>query len=81
MVKSDVRKDYYADLGLQPSAEAEDVKRQFRKLGELEMGSRLNVEGNRLPMRKLSSTTQTETPEEKSSSTPNSRPSKPPTKY
>ncbi|KAJ5351689.1 Heat shock protein DnaJ N-terminal [Penicillium brevicompactum] len=32
MVKSDVRKDYYADLGLQPSAEAEDVKRQFRKL-------------------------------------------------
>ncbi|CAG8235031.1 unnamed protein product [Penicillium salamii] len=32
MVKSDVRKDYYADLGLQPSAEAEDIKRQFRKL-------------------------------------------------
>lgn len=35
MVKSDVRKDYYADLGLQPSAEAEDIKKQFRKLGEL----------------------------------------------
>ncbi|KAJ5365720.1 Heat shock protein DnaJ N-terminal [Penicillium concentricum] len=32
MVKSDVRKDYYADLGLQPSAEAEDIKKQFRKL-------------------------------------------------
>ncbi|KAJ5997803.1 hypothetical protein N7522_009463 [Penicillium canescens] len=32
MVKSDVRRDYYADLGLQPSAEAEDVKKQFRKL-------------------------------------------------
>ncbi|CDM38257.1 Heat shock protein DnaJ [Penicillium roqueforti FM164] len=32
MAKSDVRKDYYADLGLQPSAEAEDIKRQFRKL-------------------------------------------------
>lgn len=35
MVKSDVRKDYYADLGLQPSAEAEEIKKQFRKLGEL----------------------------------------------
>lgn len=34
MVKADVRRDYYADLGLQPSAEAEDIKRQFRKLGE-----------------------------------------------
>jgi DnaJ-domain-containing protein 1 len=34
MVKSDVRADYYADLGLSPSAEAEDIKRQFRKLGE-----------------------------------------------
>ncbi|CAI7599048.1 unnamed protein product [Penicillium glandicola] len=32
MAKSDVRKDYYADLGLQPSAEAEDIKKQFRKL-------------------------------------------------
>ncbi|KAJ5682769.1 Heat shock protein DnaJ N-terminal [Penicillium macrosclerotiorum] len=32
MVKADVRKDYYADLGLQPSAEAEDIKKQFRKL-------------------------------------------------
>ncbi|KAL3467479.1 hypothetical protein BJX64DRAFT_273880 [Aspergillus heterothallicus] len=32
MVKLDVRRDYYADLGLAPSADAEDVKRQFRKL-------------------------------------------------
>ncbi|KAJ5747142.1 uncharacterized protein N7511_008838 [Penicillium nucicola] len=32
MVKSDVRRDYYSDLGLQPSCEAEDVKKQFRKL-------------------------------------------------
>ncbi|OQE03085.1 hypothetical protein PENVUL_c035G03668 [Penicillium vulpinum] len=32
MVKSDVRKDYYADLGLQPSAEPEEIKKQFRKL-------------------------------------------------
>jgi curved DNA-binding protein CbpA len=41
MVKSDVRNDYYADLGLSPSAEAEDVKRQFRKLGELNGNQRL----------------------------------------
>ncbi|RAK78377.1 DnaJ domain protein [Aspergillus fijiensis CBS 313.89] len=32
MVKADVRRDYYADLGLTPSAETEDIKRQFRKL-------------------------------------------------
>lgn len=34
MVKADVRRDYYADLGLLPSAPSEDVKKQFRKLGE-----------------------------------------------
>lgn len=33
MVKADVRRDYYADLGLTPSAESEDIKKQFRKLG------------------------------------------------
>lgn len=34
MVKADVRRDYYADLGLAPSAESDDIKRQFRKLGK-----------------------------------------------
>jgi hypothetical protein len=34
MVKADVRRDYYADLGLTPSADAEDIKKQFRKLGK-----------------------------------------------
>lgn len=34
MVKADVRRDYYADLGLQANAEAEDIKKQFRRLGE-----------------------------------------------
>jgi len=33
MVKADVRRDYYADLGLQSSAETEEIKKQFRKLG------------------------------------------------
>ncbi|KAJ5523875.1 Heat shock protein DnaJ N-terminal [Penicillium frequentans] len=32
MVKADVRRDYYADLGLAPSAESEEIKKQFRKL-------------------------------------------------
>ncbi|KAL4873892.1 hypothetical protein BDV12DRAFT_159809 [Aspergillus spectabilis] len=32
MVKLDVRRDYYADLHLTPSADSEDVKKQFRKL-------------------------------------------------
>jgi curved DNA-binding protein CbpA len=34
MVKADVRRDYYADLGLTPSADGEDIKKQFRKLGK-----------------------------------------------
>ncbi|KAE8350122.1 hypothetical protein BDV28DRAFT_139728 [Aspergillus coremiiformis] len=32
MVKADVRTDYYAELGLTPSADAEEIKKQFRKL-------------------------------------------------
>ncbi|KKK20370.1 hypothetical protein ARAM_003113 [Aspergillus rambellii] len=32
MVKADVRRDYYADLGLGPGADSEDIKKQFRKL-------------------------------------------------
>ncbi|KAL2818381.1 hypothetical protein BJX63DRAFT_73003 [Aspergillus granulosus] len=32
MVKLDVQRNYYADLGLAPNADPEDVKRQFRKL-------------------------------------------------
>ncbi|GIJ84941.1 hypothetical protein Asppvi_003796 [Aspergillus pseudoviridinutans] len=32
MVKPDVRRDYYADLGLTPSADLEDIKKQYRKL-------------------------------------------------
>lgn len=45
MVKADVRKDYYADLGLAPSADAEDIKKQFRKLGELSLFFRLHSLG------------------------------------
>ncbi|KAL4880249.1 hypothetical protein BJY04DRAFT_83340 [Aspergillus karnatakaensis] len=32
MVKVDVRRDYYADLNLTAGADAEDIKKQFRKL-------------------------------------------------
>lgn len=35
MVKADIRRDYYADLGLTPSADTDDIKRSFRKLGRL----------------------------------------------
>jgi DnaJ-class molecular chaperone len=33
MVKPDVQRDYYADLGLTPSADLEDIKKQYKKLG------------------------------------------------
>lgn len=33
MVKADYRRDYYADLELRPSADTEEIKKQFRKLG------------------------------------------------
>jgi curved DNA-binding protein CbpA len=34
MVRADVKYDYYADLDLPPTADAEDIKKQFRTLGE-----------------------------------------------
>lgn len=34
MVKPDVSRDYYADLGVGPNADQEEIKKQFRKLGE-----------------------------------------------
>ncbi|OAP56406.1 hypothetical protein AYL99_09585 [Fonsecaea erecta] len=34
MVKADVKRDYYADLDLPPTADAEEIKRQFRLLAK-----------------------------------------------
>ena len=34
MVKGDVKRDYYAELGIGKDAHITDIKRQFRKLGE-----------------------------------------------
>ena len=33
MVKADVKQDYYADLDLPLTADAEEIKKQFRILG------------------------------------------------
>ena len=33
MVKPDYSRDYYADLGLPPSADINDIKKQYRQLG------------------------------------------------
>jgi len=33
MVKADSRRNYYADLELSPTADTEEIKKQFRKLG------------------------------------------------
>ena len=35
MVKADAKRDYYADLDLQPTAEHEEIKKQFRLLAKL----------------------------------------------
>ena len=35
MVKVDSRRDYYGDLELKPSADTGEVKKQFKKLGEI----------------------------------------------
>ncbi|MCJ1376564.1 hypothetical protein MMC20_007807 [Loxospora ochrophaea] len=35
MVKADCKRDYYADLELSPSADAGEIKKQFKKLGTL----------------------------------------------
>ena len=34
MVKADARRDYYADLELPSAATAEEIRKQFHKLGE-----------------------------------------------
>lgn len=33
MVKADLSRDYYGDLDLLPNADANDIKKQFKKLG------------------------------------------------
>ena len=35
MVKAEVRRDYYADLELPPAATADEIRKQFKKLGEI----------------------------------------------
>lgn len=34
MVKAEADRDYYADLDLKPSADANEIKRAFKKLGK-----------------------------------------------
>ena len=34
MVKLDAKRDYYADLELPPTADQEEIKKQFRNLGK-----------------------------------------------
>lgn len=35
MVKADIKRDYYADLGLDPKAEEDEIRKKYRKLGRL----------------------------------------------
>lgn len=49
MVKADARRDYYADLELAPAATAEEIRKQFHKLGETDgfygVSSRALIQG------------------------------------
>lgn len=40
MVTADVKRDYYADLGVPQSADSEEIKKQFRLLGMSARGSK-----------------------------------------
>lgn len=35
MGKADMTRDYYGDLEVQPSADAAEIKKQFKKLGKI----------------------------------------------
>ena len=35
MVKADATRDYYSDLELPPGCDGNEIKKQFKKLGEL----------------------------------------------
>lgn len=34
MVKADAKRNYYADLEVSPTADTDEIKKSFRKLGE-----------------------------------------------
>lgn len=36
MVKAEAERDYYADLELNPKADANEIKKAFKKLGTME---------------------------------------------
>jgi hypothetical protein len=38
VVKVDMARDYYGDLELQPTADLNEIKKQFRKLGMSSLG-------------------------------------------
>lgn len=46
MVKADNRRNYYEDLELKPSADANEVKKQFKKLGKNSCARHLTMKEN-----------------------------------
>lgn len=70
-MKADMSRDYYADLELAPTADINEVKKQFRKLGIAHNPDCLLYLSN--VHVQLSSTIPTEILDERSRSTPNFR--------
>jgi hypothetical protein len=72
-MKADMSRDYYADLELPPTADINEVKKQFRKLGIYIQGQHSSQVPIANVYAQLSNTTQTETLDARARSTPNSR--------
>lgn len=81
MVKIDYTQDYYADLEVGPSAGLEDIRKSYRKLGELSCPQQIPLNLLTILCFQPSDTTPTATPVARSRQARGSRSSRPPTRY
>lgn len=81
MVKADLTRDYYGDLELPPSVDAQEIKKQYKKLGMRGAGVASTFVTALMLFaddQQRSNITPTETQGMKANSMPSSKPSSPP---